>query len=274
MPMLILMGLGSVMVGIAIFTGQRSHAPILEFASTRSGTPRIYLMDASHPRLLMIQSDERFVPSSNYLCPNLNQWNGIATYEAYPYTVNFQPIFPILSPDGTQIVFESAYDGNFDIYLADVNSTQVFNLTDNDGYHVCPMWSPDGTALLFLSRDERNFDIMHLDLATGEQTNLTHHEGTDSDFAWSPDGSRIAFSSFRDGDGELFVMDADGGNLHRLTSTLGSDFSPVWSPDGTHIAFSSRRSGNPDIYIINALGGETQRLTNDPDNDFAPRWLK
>ncbi|MEQ8676489.1 MAG: hypothetical protein RLP44_22125 [Aggregatilineales bacterium] len=274
---IVTVGICVIFAGLAILVGRRSESAILEFASNRTGTSRVYLMDSRHPRLLLIQPAERFVPSSNFLCPNINQWQGIATYQAYPYAAQYQPIFPIYSQNQTQILFESALDGNFDIYLLNTTTLQLVNLTDANGetgYQVCPIWSPDESQILFMSRINGDFDIIRLDVETGEQINLTDHEGTDSEYAWSPDGTHIVFTSFRDGDGEIFVMDADGGNLHRLTARTGSDFAPVWSPDGTHIAFSSRRSGNPEIYIMNDRGGDVRRLTTHPNSDYAPFWVK
>ena len=52
---------------------------------------------------------------------------------------------PAWSPDGSQIAFISTRAGNWEIYLADVESGQVRRLTNHSAAaDVAPTWSPDG----------------------------------------------------------------------------------------------------------------------------------
>ncbi|HUV74533.1 MAG TPA: hypothetical protein VMW79_09500 [Anaerolineae bacterium] len=64
------------------------------------------------------------------------------------------------SPDGTHLAFETDRDGDFEIYVMDVDGSGQTNLTSNPtAYDISPSWSPDGTKIFFRSdRAGERFD--------------------------------------------------------------------------------------------------------------------
>ncbi|MFU8771414.1 MAG: TolB family protein, partial [Anaerolineales bacterium] len=58
-------------------------------------------------------------------------------------------ITPSISPDQTQVAFASNRDGNWNIYLFDLKSGNITQLTDLPGYKAAPSWSPDGNFLVY-----------------------------------------------------------------------------------------------------------------------------
>ena len=58
---------------------------------------------------------------------------------------------PSWSPDGRRLAFMSNRDGNFEIYLADANGSNVRRLTEDPGNDFNPDWSPDGKAIAWNS---------------------------------------------------------------------------------------------------------------------------
>ncbi len=58
---------------------------------------------------------------------------------------------PALSPDGQQIVFMSRREGNWDIYVANIDGSGLQRLTDDPADDGLPTWSPDGNAIAFVS---------------------------------------------------------------------------------------------------------------------------
>src|SRR5215203_3904623 len=150
----------------------------------------------------------------------------------------FLNINPSWSPDGRQLVFESARHGNTTLYIINADGTGERRLTTTRyGDDTHPQWSPDGRTILFDSDRDGAFHLytIHPD-GTGEQRLTVRDTSTALTFArhpsWSPDGRRIAFDSDRDGDEEVYVMDADGRNVRRLTHSPGRDGHASWSPDG------------------------------------------
>jgi Tol biopolymer transport system component len=63
-----------------------------------------------------------------------------------------QVLDPVWSPDGNAIAFTADWDGNFDIYIMDVDQFIIWQLTrlDGDTGYRFPAWSPDGRYLTFL----------------------------------------------------------------------------------------------------------------------------
>jgi len=58
---------------------------------------------------------------------------------------------PDVSPDGSQIVFMSDRDGNFEIYVMNIDGSNQRRLTNNDLDDWYPSWSPDSSEILFSS---------------------------------------------------------------------------------------------------------------------------
>jgi len=171
-----------------------------------------------------------------------------------------------------QIAFASNRDGDFEIYLMDLDGNVFAQLTDNDVNDLNPTWSPDGTRIAFASEVDGDFDIYVMDIASGESLNLTDNGWSDLYPTWSPDGSQIAFTTNRDRNWEIYLMRPDGSSPQRLTNDPIYDGNPTWSPDGSQIAFVRDRESAREIYVMNADGGDLQPITANNLGDYSPAW--
>jgi RNA polymerase sigma factor (sigma-70 family) len=188
------------------------------------------------------------------------------------------------APEKAQIAFSSDRDGNYEIYVMDVDGKNQRRLTNHPANEMHPVWSPDGRRIAFIvsgvgARDWRDWEngwskseIYLMDADGKNRINLTNHPADDSSPDWAPDCRRIAFQSYRDGNYEIHVMDANGRNLRNLTNHPAEDQEPDWSPDGQSIAFQSYRDGNYEIYVMDIDGGNLRRLTDHPGLDTLPVW--
>ena len=184
-------------------------------------------------------------------------------------------VMPVAAANEGKIAFCSYRDGNSEIYVMNVNGTNVTRLTFDAAADQEPSWAPDGSKIVFSSDRGATAGYPAIYVMAANGTNpirLTTHAHQDSAPAWSPDGSKIAFTSKRDGYSEIYVMNADGSNQVRLTNNGATDTNPAWSPDGSMIAFTSRRDGNYEIYVMYANGSNQVRLTNSGATDTNPAW--
>ena len=160
---------------------------------------------------------------------------------------------PAWSPDGTRIAFQSNRDGDFDLYLLDVSTNQIEQITVEttqgkvfDGF---PAWSPDGTRIAFSSNVADQFDVYLLDLSTGATTALTDDAGSNLFPAWSPDGKQIAFQSDRSGIEQVMVVNADGSGERQITEGANKAGHPAWLPDG-RLMYESGVAADLDLFIF------------------------
>ena len=185
---------------------------------------------------------------------------------------------PAISPDGSSVLFASASTGNEDIYLMNLDGSNVRNLTSSPGIDEnAPAWSPDGMQVAFAANPaggQTDIWVMNID-GTGLKR-LTDHQSVDTYPAWSPDGASIAFASNRDDPAnrhpDIYVLNLQTGQVTDLTNTPGVDENfPAWSRDGTWLAFT-RFTTNGEIFIMPSAGGAAQNVTNNPTEDSYPAW--
>ncbi|MGD8398615.1 MAG: Tol-Pal system protein TolB, partial [Anaerolineae bacterium] len=58
---------------------------------------------------------------------------------------------PRWSPNGGQITFHSDRDGNWEIYVINVDGSWLRRITINPTTDIMPVWSPDGLRIAFRS---------------------------------------------------------------------------------------------------------------------------
>jgi len=183
----------------------------------------------------------------------------------------------------SKIVFDSARDGDEEIYVMNPDGSDPQRLTNSKGPDRHPAWSPDRKTIAFTSGRDGKAAIFAMDADGSNVRRLTNVAEENETWSprWSPDGKQMLFQSPRDGNQEdIFLMDADGSNVRRLTYTPGAGrFSSdqAWSPDGKWIAFDSNREGNVEIYVMAADGSNQKRLTDTPGaaesrQSYKPEW--
>jgi Tol biopolymer transport system component len=196
-------------------------------------------------------------------------------------TTSDKDFAPVLSRDGTRIVFRSTRDGDSEIYVMQANGSGQTRLTHDPADDRDPDLSPDGSKIVFASNRGGpsfiyNLYVMNIDGSGVER--LTANASADLGPVWSPDGSKIAFWSNRDINGELYVinarLNADGSQPTpaRLTHSPANDRFPTWSPDGRKLAFFSDRGGLNDIYVLDVASLATERLTHNIAEEDFPDW--
>jgi Tol biopolymer transport system component len=170
-----------------------------------------------------------------------------------------------VSPDGERLVFASDRDGDFDLYVAAIDSGETKRLTDMPGTERSPSWASDGTNIAFAYTEPgEDEDVYRVDADGGQPNRLTLNDVPDTAPAWSPDTLTVAFSRGEPGERDLWLMNPDGTGAKRLTEARGDEYAPSWSPDGKRIVYSSGRG----LYLLRVESGEITGL----ELDAGARW--
>jgi Tol biopolymer transport system component len=185
-------------------------------------------------------------------------------------TVAVSPLSADQNKLSGKVVFDSDRSGTYQIYVYDVGSDSIVQLTNASGRSIEPDWSPDGQRIAFSSThaDGVHPELAVMDADGGDLKTLTSDGAFAVGAAWSPDGRFIAYHSNRTGDFEVYVIDAAGAEPTNVTNHSSGDFMPAWSPDGKALVFVSTRGGSLAIYRMAADGSGVEPLTTVASPDF------
>lgn len=140
------------------------------------------------------------------------------------------------SPDGRKLLFGSAaWTGGDDLYLIDLLTYTIRNITQDNGRDANASWSPDGRWITFESTATGSWDIYMVDASGENRRRLTNGRRYNNRLpSWSPDSQRIAFISNAVRSWDIYTVRLlENGTTSapvRLTANQGLDFNPVWRP--------------------------------------------
>ncbi len=166
------------------------------------------------------------------------------------------------------------------IFLVDVASKQVRQLTQGNYDEHSIDWSPDGRQLVFASNREPNqdefftYDLFTLQLSDSSIHRLTATEYCEYDPLWSPDGKFILYRGTRRGltdrettmeDTHVWLMSADSSNRQEIGRVVDDrQGMPQWAPDGRSIYFTVQERGSNYLLRLPVAGGQPEYLVKDP----------
>ena len=132
--------------------------------------------------------------------------------------------------DSQEVIFSSRRTGEWEIYRALVDGSDLMPLTDDGTQNSSPSWSPNNEIIVFASRREDNISLYQMLPDGSNITPITTFWPHEVNPSWSPDGAWIVFNANRHGNWDIFKIRPDGSELTRLTSHVGNELLPSWSP--------------------------------------------
>lgn len=181
---------------------------------------------------------------------------------------------PVYSPDGRQIAFMSARDGNTEIYVMNADGSNVRRLTNHPAGDSTPTWSPSGTQIAFTSDRTGKPQIYIMSAVDGSNLRRLSMGESEADRpTWSPAPfNEIAYSARTSSAGfDIRVYDLSTSQASLLTHGEGTNEGPAYSPNGKHIAFTSTRSGRVQVYTMGRDGRDVRQITRTGSNQ-TPAW--
>ncbi|HLH32343.1 MAG TPA: hypothetical protein VKY31_14150, partial [Terriglobia bacterium] len=147
--------------------------------------------------------------------------------------------FPLWSPDGTKIVFESSRKGSYDLWIMSANKTGSEELLYGTPSNEWPVhWSKDGRFILFYQSGPAGSDLWALPM-TGEERKpivVANTKFEERQGQFSPDSRWIAYETNESGRFEIVVQPFPEATSKVQVSTNGG-VQPRWRADGKELYF-------------------------------------
>ncbi len=184
---------------------------------------------------------------------------------------------PRLAPDGRRLALTVLRDGNWDIWVYDLDRGVPTRLTFDDAAESEQVWSPDGRELVF-SSDKGGLDQLYRKRAdgSGESQPVPTPAKASSLWAssWSRDG-HIAFTAANSPSGfDVFVASAAAPEkAEAFVSTPFRESDAAFAPDGRWLAYTSNESGRLEVYVRPFPPGGGRWQVSDGGGAY-PRWSR
>jgi hypothetical protein len=175
------------------------------------------------------------------------------------------PESPDISPDGHEVAFAALRGAVADIFIINLDTKEIRNVTNDAFGDYAPTYSPDGKYLLYLARVSGNDKLFKVDLASGTKTQITFgtHDDGGAQFI---DSDTIVFPSTavdpnqpidpevaRNGNiYNIWTLNLKSGELKQYTDTLTGNVSPIVLRDTKpgKIAFVTYYKGEYGIHTL------------------------
>ncbi|HEX6163302.1 MAG TPA: hypothetical protein VFZ31_08055 [Vicinamibacterales bacterium] len=182
-----------------------------------------------------------------------------------PLTTIDSPESPDFSPDGKTIAFSGLRGGDADIFVINLDTKEITNLTKDKFAAYAPTWAPDGRSIVYLVRVSGNEKLFRMNADGSNPTQLTfgtHDEGG----AQFIDANTLVFASTGVNPAEpidpevakngqiynIWTLDLKTNELKQYSDALSGNLSPVVLKDApqNRLAFVTYFKGEYGLHIL------------------------
>jgi dipeptidyl aminopeptidase/acylaminoacyl peptidase len=161
---------------------------------------------------------------------------------------------PQLSPDGKRLAFASSRSGHWEIYVANSDGSQLFQLTHFKGRAAgSSVWAPDGKQIAFDYRPGEHSQIYVIEANGGPERQMTFSD-TDAVLpTYSRDGRWLYFARMRKDGMDVWKLPASGGTP---ALAVREAFCVEESVDGALLYYTKATDREMAIYSRPVDGGQ------------------
>ncbi|MDR0786603.1 MAG: peptidase S9 [Gemmatimonadota bacterium] len=193
---------------------------------------------------------------------------------------------PSWSPDGRTIAFSGLAGGSSHLYVVDLQTEEVTQLTTDRHAVLHPTYSPDGRSIAFTTDAETDFELLSygpyqlaiMDVATRRIRIVPGVQGPKAiNPQWTADGMGLYYIANPNGIPNIYRVDIETGQLHQITDLFTgvsgiTDTSPAMtvSRNGERLLFTEYSGDGYNIFSISdrqrLQGTEIEHISQDSVN--------
>lgn len=212
-----------------------------------------------------------FLEIDNYISDfRISQGESIKLTGSSFYISNPSQFYSVPEYQSKEIVFVSNRDGgDFDLYISNLDGSNLRQLTSNNVDDLYPTVSPDGSQIAFTSEVDGLWQLFTINTDGSGLRRLTSANTLSAYPAWSYDGNYI-FYERREGDiWEMYRININDSKIKRLTfNTESHDWHPATHPFRPLVLFES--GTKEDIKIMDYNGENVSYITKDGNRNRVP----
>jgi hypothetical protein len=150
------------------------------------------------------------------------------------------PESPAIAPDGKHIAFSALRGAIGDLFMLDLDTGKIENLTNDAFADYGPTFSPDGSYIVYMARVSGNEKLFRLDLDTKKKTQITFGTHDDAQAKFVDDHTLVFPSTAVNPtlpiepevakNGNIFniwTLDLKTGELRQFTDAVGGNVNPI-----------------------------------------------
>jgi Tol biopolymer transport system component len=204
---------------------------------------------------------------------------------------------PSWSPDGKKIAFSGLSGGYTDLYIYNLETQELKNMTQDPYGDIEPAWSPDGRWIAFVTERFTNdlraktandlflnmgrYQLALMDPTTGETVPLaTFREGQSINPQWEADSRALYFVSDRSGISNIYRIDISTRTISQVTNLYTgvsgiTSLSPAFSiaSKSNDLLYSVYNDGNYSIFSIEPSNLMAGKPVQDIQGGYNPSVL-
>ncbi|MCX5804606.1 MAG: hypothetical protein NT010_00875 [Proteobacteria bacterium] len=169
----------------------------------------------------------------------------------------------------SKIVFASGGRSRKDIYMADIDGSNLKKMTNYKSITLSPSISPSGRYLAYTSYREGRPNLYIMDIENNREIYTDKADGMKIGTTWIGD-TTFGYSHTLGRYSTIYTLNVENKYKNIVQRNDGIATSPSFSSDGTKMVFVSDMHGSPQIFIKDLPSGTPKRLTYSGSYNTSP----